>query len=146
VAINYLVSRPDVDPSQIRLLGTGGAGLAAMMAGFIDERPRSILVDQTLVSYVSILESEDYSLKLAWFVPGILRKFDLPDIAFGLSPRSCWILNGVDSRGQTLSETAMRERYSHRLRRPASSLSNVRFLVSPEHEAQERYLDWLKST
>lgn len=145
-AIDYLASRPDVDPSQIRLLGTRSGGLAALMAGFLDKRPRSVLVDQTLLSYASILESNDYSLNLAWFVPGILRRFDLPDLTVGLSPRPCWILNGVGPSGQVLSETFVRDRYRRRLDQTASSLTNVRFLVSPEHETQDRYLEWLKNT
>ena len=145
-AIDYLVSRSDVDPSQIRLLGKGGAGLAALMAGFLDKRPRSILVDQTLVSYASILESNDYSLKLAWFVPGILRRFDLPDLTVGLSPRPCWILNGVGPSGQVLSEASVREQYRHRLDQPVSAFNNLRVLVSPEHETQTCYLKWLKNS
>ena len=143
-AIDYLASRPDVDPSQIRLLGAGSAGLVALMAGFLDKRPRSVLLDQTLVTYASIIQSADYSLNLSWFVPGILRSFDLPDIAAGLSPRPCWILNGTGPSGQVLPETSVREQYRRRLDESASA--HVRFIVSPEHEAQDRYLEWLKST
>ena len=38
-AIDYLVSRPDVDAAQIRVLGVGSAGLVALMATFLDRRP-----------------------------------------------------------------------------------------------------------
>lgn len=145
-AIDYLVSRPDVDSSQIRLLGTGSGGLAALMAGFLDKRPRSVLVDQTLVSYASVLGSNDYSLKLAWFVPGILRRFDLPDLTVSLSPRPCWILNGTGPSGQVLSEDSAREQYRCRFDQTPSAFDNVRFLVSPKHETQELYLEWLKNT
>jgi hypothetical protein len=143
-AIDYLASRADVDPSQIRLLGAGSAGIVALMAGFLDKRPRSVLVDRTLVTYASIIHSADYSLNLSWFVPGILRSFDLPDIAAGLSPRPCWILNGAGPSGQVLPETSVREQYRRRL--DESAFAHVRFIVSPEREAQDRYLEWLKST
>jgi pimeloyl-ACP methyl ester carboxylesterase len=142
-AIDYLVSRPDVDASQITIVGVGSSGLAAMMAALLDDRVRSVLVDRTLASYMSILESEVYSTNLAYFVPGILRSFDLPQIADALSPRPCWILNGVDANGQTLSETSMRNQYN---RQPSGETnSDVRILANPERDSQESYLEWLNN-
>lgn len=145
-AVDYLVSRPDVDSSQMRIVGVGSSGLTAMMAALLDDRVRSVLVDRTLASYASILESESYSLKLAWFVPGILRKFDLPQIAAALSPRPCWILNGVDANGQILSETSMRKQFSPHLSGETLASTGVRILVKPERGPQESYLDWLNDT
>ena len=145
-AIDYLVSRPDVDKSQIRIAGVGGAGLAAIMTAFLDHRPRSVLVDRALVSYVSILESKNYSLKLDWFVPGILRSFDLPEIAIGISPRPCWILNGVDANGNVVQESSLHEQYRHNFGHEAALPSTLRLLVNPEHDPQNSYLEWLKNT
>jgi cephalosporin-C deacetylase-like acetyl esterase len=145
-AIDYLVSRPDVDTSQIRILGVGGAGLSAMMTAFLDHRLRSVLVDRALASYTSIVESQNYSLKLDWFVPDILRSFDLPDIAIGLSPRPCWILNGVDANGQVLSEPSLRKQYSRNTNNEASLPATLHLLVKPEPDSQETYLEWLKNT
>jgi cephalosporin-C deacetylase-like acetyl esterase len=145
-AVDYLVSRPDVDSSQIRVVGVGSSGLTAMMAALLDDRIRSVLVDRTLASYASILESESYSLKLEWFVPGILRKFDLPQIAAALSPRPCWILNGVDANGEMLSETSLREQFSPHLSGETLKSAGVWILVQPERDPQESYLDWLKDT
>jgi cephalosporin-C deacetylase-like acetyl esterase len=145
-AIDYLASRPDVDPSQVRILGAGSAGLAAIMAALLDGRVRAVLLDQTLVSYASVLESKSYSVKLGWFVPGILRNFDVADLAVGLSPRPCWIMNGSGPRGQILSEASAREQFKTRFDENPSALNNVRFLVSSELETQEHYLEWLRST
>lgn len=145
-AVDYLTSRPDVDPSQIRIIGVEGAGLAALMAAFLDGRLRSALVDRTLVSYTSIVESKNYSLQLEWFVPGILRRFDLPEIAMWLSPRPCWILNGVDPNGQILSEVALREQYGRGVRDETPKPATLRFLVRPERDSQESYLEWLQNT
>jgi pimeloyl-ACP methyl ester carboxylesterase len=145
-AVDYLVSRPDVDSSRIRIVGVGSPGLTAMMAALLDQRVRSVLVDRTLASYASILESESYSLKLAWFVPGILRKFDLPQIAAALSPRPCWILNGVDANGKILSETSLRKQYSPHVSGETLANTGVRILVRPERDPQESYLEWLQTT
>ncbi|MGB8479729.1 MAG: acetylxylan esterase [Acidobacteriaceae bacterium] len=144
-AVDYLVSRPDVDASQIRIVGVGGSGLAAMMAAVLDPRVHSVLVDRTLASYTSIVESENYSLQLAYFLPGILRSFDLPQIVAALGPRPCWILNGVDANGQILSETSMREIYTRHLGGETPANSDIRISVKPERDPQETYLEWLKS-
>ena len=144
-AIDYLVSRPDVDAAQIRVLGVGSAGLVALMTTFLDRRPRSVLVNGTLVSYLSIIESENYSVKHDWFAPGILREFDLPQIAAGLSPRPCWIVNGVDPNGSVLSENSVREQIrgtNNQVQAPAS----LRILIDPERDPQSIYSEWLKQT
>jgi hypothetical protein len=88
-ALEYLKTRPDVDASQIRILGRGSAGLAALMAGALDESVRSVLLDRTLATYASIVDSEEYALALDWFVPDILQRFDIPDIDSRCLPASC---------------------------------------------------------
>lgn len=145
-SIDYLASRSDVDTSQIRILGTGSIGLAAQMAAFIDRRIRAVLLDRTLVSYASIIESSEYSLGLSWFVPGVLRRFDLPDISAALSPRPCWILNSINASGKVLSETSVREQYRRRINEKASVFKHLRFLVESEKDPQESYLAWVKNT
>jgi cephalosporin-C deacetylase-like acetyl esterase len=142
-AVDYLVSRPDVDAAQVRIVGVGSSGLAAMMAALLDHRVRSVLVDRTLASYMSILESESYSTNLAYFVPGILRSFDLPQIAAALSPRSCWILNGVDANGQMLSEASIGDLYTPHRSGGIPANPDVRILVRPQRDPQESYLEWL---
>jgi cephalosporin-C deacetylase-like acetyl esterase len=143
-AVDYLAGRPDVDASQMRVLGVGSSGLAAMMGALMDDRIRSVLADRTLASYASVVESETYSLKLEWFVPGILRKFDLPQIAAAINPRPCWILNSVDANGQILSEAAARE-HGRSINKEMPVPATVHYLVRPEGDVQESYLEWLKN-
>jgi cephalosporin-C deacetylase-like acetyl esterase len=145
-AVDYLTGRPDVDPSQIRILGTGSAGLAALMAAFLDDRLRAIFLDRTLVSYASIVESEQYSLKLAWFAPGILSRFDLPQIAAGLNARPCWILNSVGPNGQAIPEPALREQFNRGNTQETVAHNGLRLLTAPKTDAGKMYLEWLRST
>ncbi len=144
-AVDYLASRPDVDATQIRIAGVGSAGLAAMMAAVLEDRVHSVLLDRTLANYMSILQSDTYTTHLAWFVPGILRSFDLPQMAAAMSPRPCWILNGVDANGQVLSESSIRNQYKRQPSGEATSKTGVHILVRPEGDPQESYLEWLKN-
>ena len=113
--LDYLSSRPDVDMSQIRMIGQEEAGLAALMATVLDQRIRSILLTRMLVSYMSIVQSTDYSLQLDWFVPGILRHFDVPDLSAAVYPRPVWIADAVDALGTTLPAHDVRQCYAQRV-------------------------------
>lgn len=145
-AVDYLAIRPDVDPSQIRILGRGGAGIAAQMAALLVDRVRAVLLDRVLVSYASVVKSTDYSVQLAWFVPGILRRFDLPDLCAAMSPRPCWILNGTDPSGNAMTEAAIREEYGKRASNGSAVARPLRFVVDAKADPQGTYLEWIASS
>jgi cephalosporin-C deacetylase-like acetyl esterase len=142
-ALDYLNSRSDVDSSQIRILGKGSAGLAALMATTLDERVRSILTSRTLATYISVVDSEDYVLALDWFVPGILQHFDIPDITAAIYPRPVWMIDAVDAKGAVLSESAVRECYSRRVSAASPALKGFLIQTIVEDDS-EMYVDWLK--
>jgi cephalosporin-C deacetylase-like acetyl esterase len=141
--LDYLKTRPDVDGSQIRILGRGPAGLAALMAGALDESVRSVLLDRTLATYASIVDAEDYDLALDWFVPGILQHFDIPDIAAAIYPRPVWITNALDGDGAVLSESVLRARYSQRISAGSIALKELSVRTTVEDD-KEVYIDWVK--
>ncbi|HTV55976.1 MAG TPA: acetylxylan esterase [Terriglobia bacterium] len=145
-AIDYLAGRPDVSSSEIRILGSEASGLAALLAVGFDDRPRALLLDRVLLSYFSVVSSQDYSLPLAWFVPGILRKFDLPELVAALSPRPCWLLNAVGSQGEVLAESSIRQSYRQRLGDRAPFPGNLRLVIQPDQDAEQVYLEWLART
>jgi cephalosporin-C deacetylase-like acetyl esterase len=143
--LDYLDSRPDVDTSQIRMIGQEEAGLAALMAAVLDPRIRSILLTRMLVSYMSVVQSTDYSLPLDWFVPGILRHFDVPDLSAAVSPRPVWIVDAVDAPGATLSEQDVRHWYAQRISKSSPAMKQVRIVHTSERD-RATFLDWLHSS
>ena len=142
-AVDYLAIRPDVTPSQIRIIGQEEAGIAALMAAALDDRVCSALLTRMVVSYMSIVHSTQYSLALEWFVSGILRQFDLPDIAASISPRPVWIMNAVDASGSVLSLKDVQTTYRQRLGDTFATLKNLEVVVSSQDD-RENYLDWLR--
>ena len=144
-AVDYLKSRQDVDASQIRIVGEGSLGLAALMAAALDGEVRSILLNRTPVTYSSVVDSEDYALQLDWFVPGILKHFDVQDITAAISPRPVWIINALDVGGSVLTESAVQDAYSQRIPASSSALKNLRIRNTTKHNS-EIYLDWLKNS
>jgi cephalosporin-C deacetylase-like acetyl esterase len=144
--IDYLAGRADVAPSQIRVLGVGSLGLAAEMALALDDRPRSLLLERTVVSYAAIMESEDYSLPLGWFLPAILRHFDLPDLAAALGPRPCWILNAVDANGSVLAQSSLREHYARRTAFDSPAFSHLKCFTVADHDVEDIRMQWLENS
>jgi hypothetical protein len=141
--LDYLAARPDVDASQIRMVGQEEAGLAALMATVLDDRVQSILLTRMLVSYMSVVQSTDYSLQLDWFVPEILRHFDIADLTAAVYPRPVWIVNGVDASGTTLPMSEVCELYLQRITKNSPALKNLT-IANTSQEDGATYLEWLR--
>jgi pimeloyl-ACP methyl ester carboxylesterase len=110
--LDYLHTRPDVDPSRIGLFGNGAPGLEALYAATLDDRVRGLLLDRTLTSFKSLVASADYNLRVGAFTFGLLKHFDLPQLASVVSPRPVWLLNPVDPSGEPLPLSAVPARYA----------------------------------
>lgn len=139
--LDYLASRPEINSAKINIFGVRSAGLAALMASVLDDRAGTVFLHRTLVSYAAVLTAETYSVKLDWLVPGILCKFDLPDLVAALSPRPCGVLNAIGPAGEVLPVSAVMEHYAPRI--DPSLLHHVAFLVQPERNEGESYVNWL---
>jgi len=72
-AVDWLASRPDVDPKRICVVGLGDAGVVALLAGAIDERIRAVAADDIAKTYRDGREQP--------VIPNVLRVGDLPEIA-----------------------------------------------------------------
>ncbi len=146
-SLDYLETRAEVDPARVHLLGVQAGGLAALMAAVLDARPRAILLDGVLADFRSVVESEDYSLRLPWFVFGLLRRFDLPDLVAALAPRSCWLVNSVGPDGETMLEQNVKNRYQNATENYSklASSERLRFLVRPDQEKAKTLSEWVGS-
>jgi cephalosporin-C deacetylase-like acetyl esterase len=114
-AVDYLLTRSEVDPKRIAAAGHGMGGLLVLYGAALDERIQAAAVTGSLVSYASILESELYTHRFSAFVPGVLRDFDLPEVAALVAPRRLVVLNAVDQLHRGLDPAAAEAAY-----RPAS--------------------------
>ncbi len=99
---NYLASRPDVNPEKITLLGKGKGGVVALFAAALDPRLKKIICEDALVSYLDLASTTYYDQSLFdLIVPGVLKDFDLPDVAAAIAPRSLQIVDA-----QSAAETS----------------------------------------
>jgi hypothetical protein len=133
--LDYLHTRPDVDPSRIGVFGKEASGFEALFGAALDDRVRGVLLQQTLVDFASVVASPDYNLKVASFPFGLLKHFDLPQIAGTIAPRPVWLLDTVDAKGDSLPSSQVGARYGSSAR--AYDLSNPNGKV---------FADWVKAT
>lgn len=86
-AVDYLASRGDVDPQRISAVGSGHMGLVLLHAASLDARLRHITVDHVLSSYRSLAEAPLPIGAAEDVLPGVLLRYDVPDLQRSLGPR-----------------------------------------------------------
>jgi hypothetical protein len=101
-AVDYLVSRPDVDRTRIDGFGQGTLGVVMLHAAILDERIQRIFLQDTLALYRLAVERPIHRGIHEQSPAGVLRKYDLDDLLAALSPRRVTIINPVDALGQPL--------------------------------------------
>jgi cephalosporin-C deacetylase-like acetyl esterase len=109
--LDYLHARPDVSASRIGLFGSGAPGLEALYAAALDDRFHALLLDHTLTDFQSLVAAEDYSLKAGSFTFGLLKHFDLAQLASVVLPRPLWLSNPVDPKSNPVSMSTVRATY-----------------------------------
>ncbi len=105
-ALDYLRSRPDAG-APVSLLGDGPHGVIALYAAALDARVRGVALRQTVTDYRSLAVAERYTQPFGIYAYGILREFDLPDVARAVGPRPVLLLNPVTPRGEPTGAAAV---------------------------------------
>ena len=86
-AVDYLAARPDVDPANISVVASGHMGLVALHAAVLDKRIKHVTVDHVLESYDSLLHAQMPLDAPQDILPGVLLKYDIPDLVRVLGDR-----------------------------------------------------------
>jgi hypothetical protein len=99
-AIDYLVTRDDVDVRNIALVGSGAGALAAICAASLDDRVRAVAAFQVLSSFVTPHEFQGH--RMATFVPFLMDIGDVPHLAALLAPRRLILARPVDAQSKPI--------------------------------------------
>jgi cephalosporin-C deacetylase-like acetyl esterase len=105
-ALDYLRSRPGAG-APVSLVGDGAHGMIALYAAALDARVRGVALRQTVTDYRSLAVAERYTQPFGIYAYGILREFDLPDVARAVGPRPVLLLNPVTPRGEPAGAAAL---------------------------------------
>lgn len=105
----YLRSRSDID--RVGVVGTGAGGLMALYAGAFDEQVHSVAVHRGLYAYRALISHPFYSHHFSLFLPGVLKAYDLGDVAGLVAPRPLLLVNPVDEADRPANPEAMEAEY-----------------------------------
>jgi len=91
-ALDWLSARPEVDPSRLGMTGISGGGNTTFFTACLEPRLKAVLVS----GYFNTFRDSVYSIYHCTdnFVPGILRWFEMPDLAGLIAPRYAFFKQG----------------------------------------------------
>jgi dienelactone hydrolase len=93
--VDYLVSRPEVDPGRIGCVGLSVGGLRSCHLAALDDRIKAAVVVGWMASYPAQLKSHiRHTIGFTKLVPGLMRHLDYPDVASLAIPSALLVING----------------------------------------------------
>jgi hypothetical protein len=104
-ALAWLRARPDVDGGRLMIGGRGIGAIVALHAALLASDARRVVCAEMLGAYGMLAEQFPYAWPETIFVPGILERYDLPEMAAWLGG-AVTIINPADARREALSEEA----------------------------------------
>jgi len=104
-ALDYLRSLPGAGDN-MSLVGDGPHGLIALYAAALDARTGGVALRHTVTDYRSLAIAERYDQPFGVYAYGVLREFDLPDVARAVAPRPVLLLDPVTAAGEPAGTTA----------------------------------------
>jgi len=106
-AIDYLLTRPEVDAARIGATGIGAGGALTMYTAALDDRVKVALINSYLGKYVVTSLDEEHCP--CNDIPGILRYAEMGDVAALIAPRPVMFVSG---RRDPATNPAARESFA----------------------------------
>jgi cephalosporin-C deacetylase-like acetyl esterase len=100
--MNWIITRKDVDEKHISLYGKGGLGMAALHAAAIDGRIGRVILESSLLSYRTALDAGLHKNLSEVVIPGVLTRYDTPQLMQTIFPRPVTLINPANAMGQEL--------------------------------------------
>src|SRR5437773_2516420 len=89
-AVDYLCSRPEVDPDRLGITGASGGGNQTMYAGALDERLKAVVPVCSVGTYQAYLHA---ACCVCEVLPGALRFTEEGDVLGLVTPRALLVIN-----------------------------------------------------
>jgi hypothetical protein len=103
-AVDWLCARPDVDRSAISAQGYGPLGVVLLHAAVLDKRIGKVTVENMLASWRMIVEQPLHRDVSEVIIPGVLRKYDIPDLIAALGPQRVIVVKSIDAWRETAAD------------------------------------------
>jgi len=110
--VDLLAGRPEVDAEKIYGFGVDAAAIPLLHEAVLDERVKKVALEGVLVSYESAVRHKIQHDVFESVIPGVLKSYDLQDLAVALAPRPTWIVNARDPMGYRVDIGNARQEYA----------------------------------
>ncbi len=130
----------------VTILGKGNMGWIALFGAVLDQRIEGIAAEESLLSYMDIARSPRNVYTIDLVLPGVLRRFDMPDLVAHLNDRRILLLNARSPMDFLHARETVTQAYApaaiafQRAARPEA------FQIRKESEDQRNkvYREWLR--
>jgi dienelactone hydrolase len=97
--LDYLASRPEVDKRRLGCVGLSVGGWRSFLLAALDERVKAAVAVGWMTSLAAqIKEHIIHTIGFSFYINGLYRYFDLPDLAALIAPRAALVINGSQDR------------------------------------------------
>jgi dienelactone hydrolase len=96
--VDYLITRPDVDPNRIACVGQSVGGLRSSYLAALDDRIKAAVVSSWMCSFPNQLAAHIRGIGFTKIIPGMYHHMDHPDIAALALPKPLMVINGSQDR------------------------------------------------
>lgn len=104
MALEYLVTRPEIDPARIGVTGISMGATRSWWLMALDERLRAGVAVACLTRYQDLLEAQMLKAHgIYYYVPGMLQHFDTEAVVSLLAPRAALFLTGDQDSGSPVA-------------------------------------------
>jgi dienelactone hydrolase len=104
MAVDYLASRPEVDPLRLGVTGISMGATRTWWLMALDERLQAGVGVACLTRYQDLIATESLSAHgIYYFVPGLLNHFDTEAILALIAPRPILLMTGDQDRGSPVA-------------------------------------------
>ena len=114
--LDLLVGRPEVDAARICGVGVHAGGVPVLHAAVLDDRIRKVALERTLAAYGCVVRHRIHRGVFENVIFGVLKAYDLPDLAATLAPRTLWLIDPANPLGEPASMTEVRTLYAASLK------------------------------
>ena len=102
--IDLLQAENRLGEGKLVIIGEGSGGLWALASAINDSRVHGVVALNTLPSYRLLTHQRDYAVRGYFVTPGVLRDFDIPDLArLAATKTQIWI-DPIDGLGRALGQ------------------------------------------
>jgi dienelactone hydrolase len=91
--VDLLSEKGLLDGGECLSFGKGFAAVDLLHAAAMDRRIAGVVIEDGLLSYASIARTPIHRQIFEWVIPGVLGKYDLPDLVASLAPRPVELVN-----------------------------------------------------